>query len=50
MTATGMNARSTGYSLHIPKGLADTHRDQIWVEEDGLENGSTIFVEIPLAS
>jgi signal transduction histidine kinase len=45
-----MNVHSTGYGLFFAKGIVDAHQGKIWAESAGPGQGSTFFVELPLAA
>lgn len=42
-----INADSTGYGLYIVKGIIEAHGGRVWYESEGIDKGTTFFVEVP---
>ncbi len=45
-----INVNSTGYGLVFVKGVVEAHKGRVWVESEGVNKGSTFFVELPKTS
>ncbi|MEO5635227.1 MAG: HAMP domain-containing sensor histidine kinase [Candidatus Paceibacterota bacterium] len=43
-----INVDSTGYGLYSVKLIVEAHNGRVWAESEGVDMGSTFFVEIPL--
>lgn len=43
-----MNTSGSGLGLYLAKEIIKAHNGSIWVESDGLDKGSTFFVELDL--
>lgn len=44
-----INVDSTGYGLYSVKLIVEAHKGRVWAESEGVDKGSTFFVELPLA-
>jgi len=43
-----VNVDSTGYGLYSVKLIVDAHKGKVFEESEGVEKGSTFFIELPL--
>jgi len=44
-----VNVDSTGYGLYSVKLIIEAHKGRVWAESEGLNKGSTFFIELPAA-
>ena len=45
-----INVDSTGYGLYSVKLIVEAHKGKVWAESEGLNQGSSFFVELPASS
>lgn len=43
-----INVDSTGYGLYSVKLIVGEHKGKVWAESEGVDKGSTFFVELPI--
>lgn len=43
-----MHATGTGLGLYVGKNLIEAQNGKIWVESEGLDRGSTFYIELPI--
>jgi signal transduction histidine kinase len=46
---TKMSGEGTGMGLYYVKKIVDRHKGKIWVESEGENKGTTLFLELPIA-
>lgn len=44
--ASRTNTTGTGLGLYVAKKMMEAHRGRIWVESEGLDKGSTFYIEL----
>lgn len=42
-----VNVDSTGYGLYSVKLIIEAHKGKVWAESEGIDKGSTFFIELP---
>lgn len=42
-----VNIDSTGYGLYSVKLIVEAHKGKVWAESEGINKGSTFFIELP---
>jgi signal transduction histidine kinase len=45
-----INVNSTGYGLSFAKDVVEAHHGHVWAESDGVNKGSTFYMELPVNS
>lgn len=45
-----VNIDSTGYGLYSVKLIVEAHKGKVWAESEGIDKGSTFFIELPAIS
>lgn len=43
-----ININSTGFGLSFVKSVAEAHQGRVWAESEGLNKGSTFYLELPV--
>lgn len=44
-----ININSTGFGLSFVKSVVDAHKGRVWAESEGVNKGSTFYMELPVA-